>query len=952
MENLEASLLTVGYRISSCITKGSLSEVYQATHVESGTVVAIKRHKHFDMHPAQQKECETEVSLLQSLDHAHLIKYHTHFIHDNDLYVVMEHAAGGTLAQQVEASRKSGKPLEETHLWRWLYDVASSLAYLHCRRVLHRDVKPSHIFLGEDGQAKLGDFGLSKAMSTRTQCAFSCVGTPFYMSPEIVKGDGYSFGSDVWSLGCSMYELAMGYPPFFRKDMDFYALGDAICHARYPALSLEAWSREFVDLISEILAVDPEKRPNAQRILDLAGCRVCRMETAARIQDFQILGTIGRGKFSEVHRSLWKGREVALKRVQIFDMDSDARQECKSEVNLLKSLDHDTIIRYLDSFIEGSELIIVLELASHGDVSNLCRQLKLDARILDEAQTWAVFLQVVDALDYMHEHRVMHRDIKPANIFVCADGVVKLGDLGLGRYFSSNTYRAHSVVGTPYYMSPEVITNSDGYFFKSDIWSLGCVLYELSCLSSPFASSGLNYYALGNRIRKAEYPSLPEGTSPRVRALCSEMIEVQRDLRPDASSVHEATRRHFQQAISDHSLPELSLAAQIVRVVLSPGVAAAARSSLESEAVAISPRDQAAASTAVSGASAVGSMMYHSAVHRNTTNATDNHTTPSTAPAVLNTVSEGGGHRGQIAAAMAAATISTAASSVAGTSAPQSVAADGRSGYYSAVMRRGVGASSAAPVGGGGGGASGSSGALGGEGASKQVLARSWSGEGGVTGGNASPKAPPPLAPPPHPHGAKRSVAPNGGAAMLAVPSLSQSVQTARGAPRPLPPEAAARRNMAGPSGSLSARGASRERTHVHHRPGLQLAGRAAMTTSSTANQEAWRPPVTSSGPSASVGAAMGASQAMMLGALPPIQRPRDPVYDAFAGDHRHGSAPLMPAVDSLRRGRETSGGGGGLCSIGGSAVTVGGYRDGVVGGSAAGGLASLRLPGTGAAAH
>merc|ERR550537_1067486 len=100
----------------------------------------------------------------------------------------------------------------------------------------------------------------------------------------------------------------------------------------------------------------------------------------------------------------------------------------------------------------------------------------------------------------MHRHRIMHRDIKPENIFVCQRGIVKLGDLGLGRHFSSNTYRAHSVVGTPFYMSPEVITNSDGYSFKSDIWSLGCVLYELAALNSPFASSRLNFYALGNKI--------------------------------------------------------------------------------------------------------------------------------------------------------------------------------------------------------------------------------------------------------------------------------------------------------------------------------------------------------------------------------------------------------------------------------------------------------------------
>ncbi|CAE8742631.1 unnamed protein product [Polarella glacialis] len=539
---------TVGsYRVLQCTQKSQLSEVYQASHLETGTTVALKRIKIFDMHPSMRKECETEINLLQALDHPHLIKYLEHFNHGSDLYVVMELAAGGTLAQKAESARQrrssgGAQRVDETPLWRWLCDTASALAYLHRRRILHRDVKPSHIFLGESGQAKLGDFGLSKAMSTKTQCAFSCVGTPFYMSPEIVKGEGYSFSSDVWSLGCAIYQVAIGYPPFFRQDMDFYALGDAICSARYPAMPPEDWSKDFISLMGRILIVDPGQRIDAQGILDVAGRKlVC-------IQDFEILGSIGRGKFSEVHRSLWRkggDQEVALKRVQIFEMDTEARRECNAEVNMLKLLEHPTIIRYLDSFIEGSELVIVLELAPHGDLANLLLQLKQASRSLAEPQIWAIFLQVIDALCYMHEKRIMHRDIKPANIFMANLGVVKLGDLGLGRYFSSNTYRAHSVVGTPFYMSPEVITNSDGYSFKSDIWSLGCVLYELQALSSPFESSCLNYYALGNQIRTGEYKPLPEGSSHRVRALISDMLQVQRDARPDASAVLEAAARQF-----------------------------------------------------------------------------------------------------------------------------------------------------------------------------------------------------------------------------------------------------------------------------------------------------------------------------------------------------------------------------------------------------------------------
>ncbi|GIL47477.1 hypothetical protein Vafri_4297, partial [Volvox africanus] len=247
------------------------------------------------------------------------------------------------------------------------------------------------------------------------------------------------------------------------------------------------------------------------------------------LADYQLDRLLGRGKYSQVYlaRDLQTGDLVAIKRVEIFDMmDQASRQACVKEVKILQNVEHPNIVKCFRSFLsnENNELVIVLEWAEGGDLGHVIKQRQESGEAFSPEQVWVQFQQVCGALKHMHDRRMMHRDLKPSNIFVTASGDLKLGDLGLSRYFSSRTFQAQTTVGTPYYMSPEVVRGQP-YDFSSDIWSLGCLLYELIALRNPFYKENQSLYALGKLIQNCQYEALPPSVPDELRQLVSSMLQ-------------------------------------------------------------------------------------------------------------------------------------------------------------------------------------------------------------------------------------------------------------------------------------------------------------------------------------------------------------------------------------------------------------------------------------------
>lgn len=271
--------------------------------------------------------------------------------------------------------------------------------------------------------------------------------------------------------------------------------------------------------------------------------------------NYEAVKAIGKGKFAVVYRAHKIGDDevVALKRISVDMMNDKAREKCLKEVRLLQSLDHPNIIRYMDSFITDNDLIIIYEWAAAGDLKRQIRKAQEKGVGFEERVVWKYFSQIANAIQHMHDRRIMHRDLKPANIFLTLDGTIKVGDLGLSREFSEHTHQAHSKVGTPLYMSPEVINGVDGYDFKSDIWSLGCLLYELAVLKSPFKSEGINIYTLLTKISNGEYTPIPDHYSEELRNLAHAMISTKPEDRPDIHYICDVAQKMRALTASDRS---------------------------------------------------------------------------------------------------------------------------------------------------------------------------------------------------------------------------------------------------------------------------------------------------------------------------------------------------------------------------------------------------------------
>ncbi|XP_077073294.1 serine/threonine-protein kinase Nek5 [Siphateles boraxobius] len=204
-----------------------------------------------------------EVTLLSKMRHPNIVAFYKSFYDRNNLYILMEYCDAGDLMNRIKMQR--GKPFTEQQIVDWFVQICLGLKHIHDRKVLHRDIKAQNIFLTQGGQkVKLGDFGIARMLNNTMDLARTCVGTPYYLSPEICENRPYNNKTDIWSLGCVLYELCTLRHPFEGSNLKQLVL--RICRGRYSPVS-QRYTDELRLLLNQLFKISPRDRPSVNTLL-------------------------------------------------------------------------------------------------------------------------------------------------------------------------------------------------------------------------------------------------------------------------------------------------------------------------------------------------------------------------------------------------------------------------------------------------------------------------------------------------------------------------------------------------------------------------------------------------------------------------------------------------------------------------------------------------------------
>ncbi|XP_062325916.1 serine/threonine-protein kinase Nek9 [Osmerus eperlanus] len=319
--------------------RGAFGEATLYRRTEDNSLVVWKEVDLNNLSEKERRDVTNEISILSILQHNNIIAYFNHFMDKNTLLIELEYCNGGNLYDKI-VQQKGKLFSEEVVVW-YLYQIASAVSHIHKVGVLHRDIKTLNIFLTKTNLIKLGDYGLAKKLDSQFAMAETCVGTPYYMSPELCQGVKYNFKSDIWAMGCVLFEVLTLTRTFDATNP--LNLCVKIVQGNWTMdVNPDLYSSALIKLVYECLDQDPEKRPTSDQILDQPIISCCRQELEERV--ILLNSAMKKPKLSNGTESpiavvttrsrevyFWGGGKFTPQKLDAFKGGSSAQHVCAGE---------------------------------------------------------------------------------------------------------------------------------------------------------------------------------------------------------------------------------------------------------------------------------------------------------------------------------------------------------------------------------------------------------------------------------------------------------------------------------------------------------------------------------------------------------------------------------------------------------------------------------------------
>ncbi|CAD6999340.1 unnamed protein product [Ceratitis capitata] len=241
--------------------EGAFGRVYLCRCVSTGAppVVCVKRIL-IQQPKLEIKMLMEEIYIISQLKHPSIIKFIRSYVHESSVNIVMEFASNGTMRDIISLNRRPS--ISKKRFLEMIIDIIIGLEYLHIRHIIHRDLKPENILIDKNNKIKIADFGISTIFS-KNKAIQGLTGTYLYMAPEVMKGEKYEFKSDVWSLGCILYEMCNGFSPFkHAKNLaDLKYLIQSCAQNGLDTASISTYyGIEWGRICKKMIVVNPSKR--------------------------------------------------------------------------------------------------------------------------------------------------------------------------------------------------------------------------------------------------------------------------------------------------------------------------------------------------------------------------------------------------------------------------------------------------------------------------------------------------------------------------------------------------------------------------------------------------------------------------------------------------------------------------------------------------------------------